>query len=257
MGGLLAGKAAVEKPEDEHLASDVGVGVAVALGVGDGLLLFGQLDAQPSHDSALAWEWRHPAVPAVARIAVSPIKTSQAMPRGVYEFAPLDEITPEHFRKQYDLNVLGLLLASQEAARLFDPDGGSVINISSIVATAAVTNGAAYSGTKGAVDAITRSLAVELGPRKIRVNSLSPGLIRTEGAHGAGIAGSDFESQAVAQTPLGRAGEVGDIAPVAVFLAADDSRWVTGAVPPVGGGFRERACQGVQCGRGRALATPA
>lgn len=157
---------------------------------------------------------------------------------GVYEFAPLDQITPEHFRKQYDLNVLGLLLATQEAARLFGDQGGSVINISSIVSTAAVPNGSAYSGTKGAVDAITRSLAAELGPRKIRVNSLNPGLVRTEGTQGAGIAHSDFEKQMVSQTPLGRAGEVGDIAPVAVFLASDDSRWITGAVLPVGGGFR-------------------
>src|SRR5206468_1654478 len=111
---------------------------------------------------------------------------------GIYEFAPLEEVTAEHFHKQFDLNVLGLILASQEAARHFGPAGGSIINISSVVATAAPPNTSVYSATKAAVDAVTRSLAKELGPRKIRVNAINPGMVETEGTHGAGITESDF-----------------------------------------------------------------
>src|SRR5689334_11608402 len=126
---------------------------------------------------------------------------------GVYEFAPLENVTPEHFYKQFDLNVLGLLLASQEAAKHFGAAGGSIVNISSVVATMAVPNGSVYSGTKAAVDAVTRSLASELGPRKIRVNAIHPGMVETEGLRGAGIAESDFRKATEAQTPLGRIGQ--------------------------------------------------
>ena len=129
-------------------------------------------------------------------------------------------MTPEHFHKQFDLNVLGLILASQEAVKQFGPDGGSIINISSVVATSAPPSASVYSATKAAVDAVTRSLAKELGPRKIRVNSINPGMVETEGVHAAGIAESDFRKQVESQTPLGRIGQPQDIAPAAVFLAS-------------------------------------
>src|SRR4051794_34935282 len=123
---------------------------------------------------------------------------------GVYEFAPLEQVTAEHFHRQFNLNVLGLILASQEAVRRFGPAGGSIVNISSVVATAAPPNSAVYSGTKAAVDAVTRSLAKELGPKNIRVNAINPGMVETEGWHAAGIAESDLRRQVEAQTPLGR-----------------------------------------------------
>lgn len=157
---------------------------------------------------------------------------------GVYEFLPLENITAEHFHKQFDLNVLGLILATQEAAKLFGEQGGSVVNISSVAATAAPPTTSVYSATKAAVDAVTRSLAKELGPRKIRVNALNPGLVETEGVHAAGISTSDFRTKTEAQTPLGRIGQPQDIAPAAVFLASDDSSWITGETLTISGGFR-------------------
>lgn len=157
---------------------------------------------------------------------------------GIYEFSPLEAITPEHFHKQFNLNVLGLILATQEAAKLMGPEGGSVINIASVVATLAPASTSVYSATKAAVVAINRSLAQELGPRKIRVNAVNPGLVETEGAHGAGIIESDFRKQIEAQTPLGRIGKVGDIAPAVVFLASEDSSWVTGETLYISGGLR-------------------
>jgi 3-oxoacyl-[acyl-carrier protein] reductase len=157
---------------------------------------------------------------------------------GVYEFLPLEQITPEHFRRQFDLNVLGLILASQEAAKQFAPAGGSIVNISSVVATAALPNTAVYSATKAAVDAVTRTLATELGPRNIRVNSVNPGMIETEGVHAAGFAESDFRKQIEATTPLGRIGQPRDVAPAVVFLASDDARWITGETLFISGGKR-------------------
>lgn len=157
---------------------------------------------------------------------------------GIYEFAPLENITPEHFRKQFDLNVLGLLLATQEAAKLFGDKGGSVINISSVVATLAPPATAVYSGTKAAVNAITRSLAQELGSKKIRVNAVCPGMVETEGTHTAGITESAFRKQVEAQTPLGRIGQPSDIAPAVVFLASSDSSWITGETLYISGGMR-------------------
>jgi 3-oxoacyl-[acyl-carrier protein] reductase len=157
---------------------------------------------------------------------------------GVYEFSPLESVTEEHFHKHFNLNVLGLILASQAAARLFDAAGGSIINISSVVSTLAVPNAAVYSGTKGAVDAITRSLASELGPRGIRVNAIRPGMVETEGTHSAGITESDLRKQVEMQTPLGRIGQPGDIASAAVFLASADSSWITGETLVISGGYR-------------------
>ena len=157
---------------------------------------------------------------------------------GVYEFAPIEDVTPEHFHRMFDLNVLGLLLASQEAVKEFGPDGGSIINISSVVATSAPPKAAVYSATKAAVDAVTRSLAQELGPRKIRVNSINPGMVETEGVHASGIAESDFRRQVESQTPLGRIGQPRDIAPAAVFLASSDASWITGETLHISGGLR-------------------
>lgn len=157
---------------------------------------------------------------------------------GIYEFAPVANITEAHFRKQFDLNVLGLIFATQAAVKLFDSVGGSIVNISSIVSTLAFPNAAVYSGTKGAVDAITRSLASELGPRKIRVNAIRPGMVETEGTHSAGIEASDMKKQVQAQTPLGRLGQPDDIAGAAVFLASADSSWISGETLIIAGGLR-------------------
>jgi 3-oxoacyl-[acyl-carrier protein] reductase len=156
---------------------------------------------------------------------------------GVYDFKPLDEITEDHFHKQFNLNVLGLILATQEAARHFN-SSGSVINIGSVAGTSPVAGGSVYCATKAAVDAVTKSLAKELGPRKIRVNSLNPGMIETEGFHAAGISGSDFQKQVEAQTPLGRIGQPEDIATVATFLASADSGWISGETFLVAGGYK-------------------
>ncbi|MGO8689792.1 MAG: SDR family NAD(P)-dependent oxidoreductase [Thermoguttaceae bacterium] len=159
---------------------------------------------------------------------------------GVYEFAPLEEVTAEHFHRMFDLNVLGLLFASQEAVKHFGSDGGSIINISSVAATAAPPTTSVYSGTKAAVNAVTRSLAQELGPRKIRVNAINPGMVETEGTTSAGITGdaSEFRKQTVAHTPLGRIGQPQDIAPAAVYLASADSAWLTGETLYISGGLR-------------------
>ena len=157
---------------------------------------------------------------------------------GIYEFGPLENLTEEHFHKQFNLNVLGLLLASQAAAKEFDGNGGNIINISSVVSTLPVPGGAVYSGTKGAVDAITRSLAAELAPRKIRVNAIRPGMVETEGTQSGGILESDMRKQVEAQTPLGRIGKPQDIASMAVFLASNDSSWVTGETLLISGGYR-------------------
>jgi 3-oxoacyl-[acyl-carrier protein] reductase len=157
---------------------------------------------------------------------------------GVYEFAPIEQVTPEHFHKHFDVNVLGLLLATQEAIKHFGPSGGSIINISSIASTFTPPATSVYSGTKAAVDAATRVLAKELGSRKIRVNAISPGMVETEGVHSAGLAEGEFRKQFEAQAPLGRIGQPVDIASAAVFFASSDSGWITGETPYVAGGFR-------------------
>jgi 3-oxoacyl-[acyl-carrier protein] reductase len=157
---------------------------------------------------------------------------------GIYEFVPLPEITEEHLHKIFDLNVFGLILASQEAAKHFDTAGGSIINISSVASTLAPATGSVYSATTAAVDNITKSLAKELGPRNIRVNSINPGMIETEGLHAAGFAQGDMRNHTEAQTPLGRIGKPQDIAPAAVFFASPDSSWITGETLFISGGFR-------------------
>ena len=158
---------------------------------------------------------------------------------GIYEFSPLENVSAEHFHRQFDLNVLGLVLTTQEAVKHFRPSGGSVVNISSIVSgTFAPPNGSVYSATKASVDAVTRSLSKELGSRKIRVNAVNPGMIETEGFHAAGIAESDMRKQIEAQTPLGRIGQPQDIAPAVVFFASDDASWITGEALYISGGLR-------------------
>src|SRR5437762_6881044 len=157
---------------------------------------------------------------------------------GIYEFSPLEGITEEHFHKQFNLNVLGVLLTTQEAVKHFGPGGGSIINISSSASTLAPPNTSVYSATKGAVDALTRSLAKELGPRQIRVNAINPGMVETEGVRAAGFDQGDLRKSIEAQTPLGRLGQPEDIAPVAVFLASSDSAWITGETLRAAGGLR-------------------
>ena len=157
---------------------------------------------------------------------------------GVYQFDPIESVSESEFHRQFDTNVLGPILAIQQAVKHFGPEGGSVINVSSISSTAAVPTSAVYSATKAALDALTRVLAAELGPRKIRVNTIAPGGVETEGLHRMGIPGSDFEKQMVAQTPLGRLGQPDDIAGVAVFLASDAARWLTGERIAASGGLR-------------------
>ncbi len=156
---------------------------------------------------------------------------------GVYEFGPIEAITPEHFHKQFDVNVLGLLLVTQAAVKHL-PKGGSIINIGSLVSRITPPASAVYTATKGAVDAITGVLSLELGSRGIRVNALNPGLVETEGTHTAGFIGSDFDKQHAASVPLGRIGQPQDIADAAVFLASDDSGWINGQLINAAGGAR-------------------
>jgi 3-oxoacyl-[acyl-carrier protein] reductase len=157
---------------------------------------------------------------------------------GVYEFLPLEEASEEHFHRHFDTNVLGMLLVTQEALKHFNPAGGSIINISSLASTLTPPTAVVYNATKGAVDAITRTLAKELGPRKIRVNSLNPGMVITDGVISAGFHESEFRKMLESQTPLGRVGQTDDIAPAAVFFASDDSKWITGETLLIAGGLR-------------------
>jgi len=157
---------------------------------------------------------------------------------GVYEWAPLEAVTEDSFHRQFNTNVLGLILATQEAVKHFSANGGSVINISSTVTSLTPPNGSVYTATKGSVDAITRTLAKELGPRKIRVNAINPGLVETEGVIAAGFNEGELREGVEKQTPLGRIGQPGDIAPAAVFLASAESDWITGETVRVAGGLR-------------------
>ena len=156
---------------------------------------------------------------------------------GIYHFQPLEDITEDEFHLQFNTNVLGTILAAKEAAKHFGPDGGSIINISSVASEQALPTATVYSATKGAVDTLTRVLAAELGPRKIRVNAIAPGGVETEGTHAAGVIGSDFEKDMVARTALGRLGQPDDIARIAVFLASDAAAWVTGERLTASGGY--------------------
>jgi 3-oxoacyl-[acyl-carrier protein] reductase len=156
---------------------------------------------------------------------------------GVFQFAPLEQVTTDEYRREFDINVLGTILTTQEALKHFNGNGGSVINISSVVSERPVLHSSVYSATKGAVDTLTKALARELAPRKIRVNVIAPGGVETEGTHAVGMIGSDFEKQIVADTPLGRIGQPDDVARVAVFLASEDSAWLTGERIEAAGGY--------------------
>ncbi|PYN30119.1 MAG: oxidoreductase [Candidatus Rokuibacteriota bacterium] len=157
---------------------------------------------------------------------------------GMYEFSPLEGVTEEHFHKHFNVNVLGLLFTTKEAVKQMGPDGGSIINIGSVASSMRLPNSAVYSASKAAVEAITGVLAKELGPRKIRVNSISPGVIETEGSRAGGFVGTDFQKTVEAQAPLGRVGQPDDIAPTAVYLASSDSKYMTGETLLVSGGLR-------------------
>ena len=157
---------------------------------------------------------------------------------GVYEFMPLEDVTEQQFHRMFDTNVLGILLATQTALKHFNLSGGSVVNISSLASSLTPPTGVIYNATKGAVDAITRTLAKELGPKKIRVNSINPGMVITEGAIAGGYTEGDMRKMFESQTPLGRVGETDDIAPAAVFFASDDSKWITGETLLIAGGLR-------------------
>ena len=176
--------------------------------------------------------------PLVATVAreLGPI-TTLVNNAGIYEFSPIEGVTPEHFHKQFNVNVLGLLLTTQAALQHFSPKGGSIINIGSVAADG-VGTASVYSATKGAVDSVTQSLAQELGPKQIRVNSLNPGMVETEGVHSAGFIGTDFHKEIITRTPLGRIGQPGDIATIAAFLASDESTWVNGQTIQAAGGNR-------------------
>jgi 3-oxoacyl-[acyl-carrier protein] reductase len=157
---------------------------------------------------------------------------------GIYHFVPLPEITPDHFHKHFDLNVLGVIMATQEAVKLFGPEGGSIVNISSVASTASMATGSVYSATKAAVDSLTRTFAAELGPKKIRVNAVAPGAVVTEGNAEFADPNGAFSKSYVAAAKLGRIGQPDDIAPAVVFFASDDAKWITGETLFVTGGFR-------------------
>lgn len=156
---------------------------------------------------------------------------------GVFQFDPLEAVTETEFHREFNTNVLGPILMTQAAVKRFGSEGGSVINVGSVVVRNPPPGSVVYTATKGALDSVTRVLAGELGPRKIRVNSINPGVVETEGAHTLGVIGSDFEKQLVARTPLGRIGQPDDIAQVAVFLASEESRWMTGEILVAAGGL--------------------
>lgn len=157
---------------------------------------------------------------------------------GVYEVASLEEISTEHYHKIFDLNVLGLLLTTQAAVQHFNPNGGSIINISSVASLSPMPNFSVYSASKAAVDAITKALGKELGPKNIRVNSINPGMVVTEGLKSSGFEASDFRANVESATPLGRIGQPQDIAPAVAFFASDDSSWITGETLFISGGYR-------------------
>jgi len=247
--GKLAGKVAVVT----GASKGIGAGIARSLGAEGASVVVNYASSKAGADSVVAFIQAAggKAVPVsgdvsrpadARRIIDAAIETygrldTMVNNSGVYEFAPLSDITEESFHKQFNVNVLGLLLTTQAAAKHLG-EGGSVINIGSAVSRITPPNSAVYTGTKAAIDGITGVLARELGSRKIRVNSINPGIVETEGTHAAGFIGSDFEKNAIAQASLGRTGQPADIAAVAVFLAGPDSGWLTGEQILASGGLR-------------------
>jgi 3-oxoacyl-[acyl-carrier protein] reductase len=246
----LSGKVAVVT----GASKGIGAGIAKALGAAGASVVVNYASDKPGADKTVAEITKAggKAVAVGASVAKSSdidklfAETKKAFGKvdilvnnaGVYSFSPLETITEEEINRIYSTNVTGLLLTTKAALPLFPAEGGSVINIGSVVSELTPPASAVYTSTKGAVDTITRVLAKELGPKKIRVNSVNPGFTITEGTHSAGLADSDFEKNAISQTPLGRAGKPDDIADVVTFIASDDARWVTGSLLQAGGGLR-------------------
>jgi 3-oxoacyl-[acyl-carrier protein] reductase len=232
----------------------IGAGIAKALGAAGASVVVNYASSKPGADRVVAAIVKAGGKAIAVQGDVSKAadvkrifsETKQAFGRldvlinnaAIYQFAPLDQITEDQFDRQFDINVKGLILATQEAVKLFGPEGGSIVNISSTASHSTPPGSAVYSATKAAVDAVTSVLSKELGPKKIRVNAINPGPVETEGLQAAGFTGSDFLKDAVARTPLGRIGQTDDIAPVAVFLASQDSGWLTGETLLASGGLR-------------------
>jgi 3-oxoacyl-[acyl-carrier protein] reductase len=232
----------------------IGAGIAKALGAAGASVVVNYASSKPGADRVVAAIVKAGGKAIAVQGDVSKAadvkrifsETKQAFGRldvlinnaAIYQFAPLDQITEDQFDRQFDINVKGLILATQEAVKLFGPEGGSIVNISSTASQSTPPGSAVYSATKAAVDAVTSVLSKELGPKKIRVNAINPGPVETEGLQAAGFTGSDFLKDAVARTPLGRIGQTDDIAPVAVFLASQDSGWLTGETLLASGGLR-------------------
>jgi 3-oxoacyl-[acyl-carrier protein] reductase len=250
MSGKLKGKAAVVTGASKGIGASIaihlaGEGAAVAVNYASGKEGADRVVAEITHNGgkAIAVQANVARPSDVQRLFA---EAKRAFGRldilvnnaGIYEFSPLEEITEEHFHKHFDLNVLGVILASREAVRYFDAAGGSIINIGSTITSVTPPNTTVYTATKGAVDAITRTLAKELGPRHIRVNSINPGMVETEGVHAGGFMEGEMRQQIESQTPLGRIGQVHDVAPAAVFLASPDAAWITGEILRVAGGLR-------------------
>lgn len=245
----LAGKVAVVT----GASKGIGAAIAVALAAEGASVVVNYASSQAGADAVVARITQAGGQAVAVKADVSDAAQAQALVdsavqrfgrldvlvnnSGVYGFAPLEDITEAEFHRHFNINVLGLLLTTQAAAKHLH-EGGSVINIGSVVTRITPPGSAVYTATKGAVDAITGVLARELGPRGIRVNSINPGMVETEGVHAAGILETDFHTSAIAQTPLGRIGQPGDIAGIATFLASDDARWVTGELVSGSGGMR-------------------
>lgn len=248
--GQLAGKVAVVT----GASKGIGAGIAKALGAAGAAVVVNYASSKEGADRVVAEITKNGGKAVAVQADVSKAndvlrlfkETKKAFGSldvlvnnaGIYKFDPIEAVTEPEFHRQFNTNVLGLILATQEAAKHFGPEGGSVINIGSVASTMTLPGTVVYTATKGAVDAVTGVLAKELGPKKIRVNSINPGGVETEGVQSMGILGTDFEKQMTAQTPLGRFGQPDDIAPIAVFLASPDSGWLTGETIKASGGLR-------------------
>ena len=238
---LVTGAASGMGRATAHLFADEGAKVAVLDRNGDGVTtVVGEILA--AGGVAKGWTLDLAQSEAIAPVVVEIAEHFGGLDilinnAGVYQFAPLENVTEDEFHREFNTNVLGIILATREAVKYFGNDGGSVVNIGSTITSLNPPTSVVYAATKGAVSTITRVLAKELGPKKIRVNSINPGGVETEGFHTLGFAGSDFEKQMIAQTPLGRLGQPQDIAPVAAFLASADSGWITGEILQAAGGL--------------------
>ena len=250
MSGLLQGKVAIVT----GASKGIGAGIAKALAAQGASVVVNYASSKANADAVVAEIEKaggkavavHGSVAKEAEVKRLFVESYEAFGRldilvnnaGVYQFGPLEDVTEAEFHRQFDTNVLGPILATREAVKRFPSEGGSVINVGSIASEKGLPGATIYGATKSALDQVTRNHAIELAPKKIRVNTIAPGGVETEGTHSAGIIGSDMETQMIAGTPLGRLGQPDDVADVAVFLASDASRWITGDRIRVAGGFR-------------------